>query len=279
MRFTRWLGRSWQYAIALVFAALFGFPLIWMIYSSFKTPQEIVRGLWALPTTISLNGYNQVFSSSAFGTYYTNSIIMTAASVPVLTIMAAMAAYGFARGQFRGKSLLYYLFIGGITIPIHAALIPIFVMMRDIGLLGRVISMVFPFVGFGLPVSIFILRSFFEQFPIEIEEAARVDGCSTSYIFWRIVMPLAKPALATVIVLNVVSAWNEYLFALTLVGSNNQSYTLPLGIYSFSTSLASTAYDKMFAGLTVTTIPILIVYFLAQRQIVKSLTAGALSGT
>ena len=270
---------TWQYAVALGFAALFGFPLVWMVYSSFKAPREIIRTVWALPTTISLNGYNAVFSSSPFATYFTNSMIMVVVSVPILTIAASLAAYAFARANIRGLTLLFYLFLGGITIPIHVTLIPIFILMRDLDLLNKLFSMVLPFVGFGLPVSIFILRGFFEQIPIELEEAARVDGCSTPYIFWRIAMPLAKPALVTVMILNVVAAWNEYLFALTLVGGNNAAYTMPIGIFSFTTTLGQTLYDKLFAGLTVTTLPVLIIYFLAQRQIIKSLTAGALAGT
>jgi raffinose/stachyose/melibiose transport system permease protein len=268
----------WRYVVATTFAIIFGFPLIWMMYSSFKGPREIIRSIWSLPSVINLNGYAQVFASSSFGTYYVNSLIMVALNIPILTIASAMASYAFARAQFRGKTLLFYLFLGGITIPIHVTLIPIFIMMRDLNLLGKLFSMVLPFVGFGLPVSIFILRGFFEQIPIELEEAARVDGASTPYIFWRIAIPLARPALVTVIILNIVGSWNEYLFALTLVGGNNQSYTLPLGIYSFSTTLGQTLYDKLFAGLTVATLPVLIVYFLAQRQIIKSLTAGALAG-
>jgi raffinose/stachyose/melibiose transport system permease protein len=189
-----------------------------------------------------------------------------------------MAAFAFARVKFRGRNFLFYLFLGGTMIPIHVTLIPLFIMMRDLGLLGKLPSMIFPFVGFSLPTSIFILRGFFEQIPHEIEEAARIDGCSTARIFWTIMLPLARPALVTVIILSVVAAWNEYLFALTFVASNNAAYTLPLGILSFVRALGVTQYDKMFAGLTISALPVLIVYFIAQRQIIKSLTAGALAG-
>jgi raffinose/stachyose/melibiose transport system permease protein len=268
----------WQYLVASAFAVLFGFPLVWTVYSSFKTPKEILKTIWALPTTINLNGYQQVFTSSDFGTYYTNSIILVLMAVPILTITSAMAAYAFARVRFRGNGLLFAFFLGGTMIPIHVTLIPLFIMMRDLGLLGKLPSMVLPFAGFGLPTSIFILRGFFEQVPLEIEEAARIDGCSTARIFWTIMLPLARPALVTVIILSVVAAWNEYLFALTFVASNNEAYTLPLGIVGFVRALGVTQYDKMFAGLTVTALPVLIVYFLAQRQIIKSLTAGAVKG-
>ncbi len=269
---------SWQYIVTVGFAAIFGFPLLWTIYSSFKSSKEILHGIWALPANPSLNGYLQIFSSSSFGMYYQNSIIVTLTSVPVLTAVSAMAAYAFARVRFRGRNILFYMFLAGTMIPVHVTLIPLFIMMRDMSLLGKLPSMILPFVGFGLPISVFILRGFFEEIPIELEEAARIDGCSTLNIFWSIVLPLARPALVTVIVLSVVSAWNEYLFALTFLGSNNDSYTLPLGIVATVRSLGVTQYDKMFAGLTVAALPVLIFYFLAQRQIVKSLTAGAIKG-
>ncbi len=272
------LGNWWQYAIALFFAAIFGYPLVWMMYSSLKTSPDILKHIWDLPANPSLQSYLGLFNAAPFGLYYRNSIIMTLVSVPILTITAALAAYAFARVRFPLRTPIFYLFLAGTMIPIHVTLIPLFVLMRNIGLLGSVMAMVLPFVGFGLPVSIFILRGFFEQIPLEIEEAARIDGCSTFGIFWSIVVPLARPALVTVIVLSAVGAWNEYLFALTLVSSNSNSLTLPLGITATTSSLGLNKLDQLFAGLTMATLPILVFYFLAQRTITKSLTAGALKG-
>jgi raffinose/stachyose/melibiose transport system permease protein len=274
----RSLANWWQYLIALMFAAIFGFPLVWMIYSSFKPAKEILRNTWSLPANPTLKGYIDVFSSSSFGLYYQNTILLTLISVPILVIVSAMAAYAFARVRFRGRNLIFYLFLAGTMVPVHVTLIPLFAMLRDMGLIGELHAMVLPFVGFGLPVSIFILRGFFEQIPLELEEAARIDGCSTQRIFWSIMLPLARPAIVTVTVLSVVSAWNEFLFALTFVAGNNKAYTLPLGIIAFVRTLGITQYEKMFAGLTITVLPVLIFYFLAQRQIIKSLTAGAIKG-
>jgi raffinose/stachyose/melibiose transport system permease protein len=272
------LGNWWQYAIALFFAAIFGFPLVWMMYSSLKTSPEILKHIWDLPANPSLQSYLGLFNAAPFGLYYRNSIAMTLVSVPILTITAAMAAYAFARVRFPLRTPIFYLFLAGTMIPIHVTLIPLFELMRNIGLLGNVMAMVLPFVGFSLPVSIFILRGFFEQIPLEIEEAARIDGCSTARIFLSIVVPLARPALTTVIVLSAVGAWNEYLFALTLVSSNSNALTLPLGILNTTSSLGLNKLDQLFAGLTTATLPILVFYFLAQRTITKSLTAGALKG-
>src|SRR5579859_2249793 len=197
----------WQYAVALFFAAIFGYPLVWMIYSSMKPAGEILRHIWDLPTSPSLSSYVALFTTAPFGTYYKNSIIMTAISVPLLVVTAAMAAYSFARVRFPLRTPLFYAFLAGTMIPIHVTLIPLFVLMKNIGLLGTVFAMVLPFVGFSLPVSIFILRGFFDQIPVEIEEAARIDGCSTARIFGEIIIPLARPALVTVILLSAIGAW------------------------------------------------------------------------
>jgi raffinose/stachyose/melibiose transport system permease protein len=268
----------WHYAIALIFAGIFGFPLVWMIYSSLKPTRELVNNIWALPTHPTLNAYGQVLGIPEFKFYFLNSILMTVASVALLTIVAAMAAYVLARIQIPGRNVVFYTFLAGMMIPVHVTLIPLYAMQRDLGLLNTLPSLLFPYVGFGLPVSIYILRGFFEQIPVELDEAARMDGASTVRIFWSIVLPLSRPALITVIILSVVSAWNEYLFALTFVSGNNTAYTLPLGVLSMVRSFGGFQYDKALSALTLAALPVLVFYFLMQRQIIKSLVAGALKG-
>jgi raffinose/stachyose/melibiose transport system permease protein len=274
----RQISEWWLYVVLVLFAFIFGFPLLWTFYSSFKTNQQIVTNIWALPDPVSTGGYDMVLGSAQFGDFYKNSLVLTLGSVPPVTLIAALAAFGFARVRFPGRNLLFYIFMIGIVIPVHVTLIPLFIMMRDFKALGNLTSVVVLFTAFGLPMSIFILRGFFEQLPVELEEAARLDGVSTFGLFWRIVLPLSRPALVTVIILSAVSAWNEYLFALTFVGMNNDAYTLPIGIAQFVRALGTTYLDRAFAGLTLTVMPILAFYFLAQKQIIKSLTAGALSG-
>jgi raffinose/stachyose/melibiose transport system permease protein len=269
----------WQYAVLLLFAFIFGFPLLWTVYSSFKPTKEIIKSVWSLPTTLSTKGYDAVLANDDFGVFYRNSIILTVVSAPLVTLVSALAAFGFARVRFPGREIFFYLFVMGIVIPVHVTLIPLFILMRDLSLLGSLFSVVLALMAFSLPVSIFILRGFFEQIPIELEEAARIDGVSTFGLFWRIFLPLARPALTTVLILAGVGAWNEFLFTLTFVGINSDAYTLPLGIATFVKSLGVTYLDRMFAGLTLTVIPILVFYFVMQKQIIKSLTAGALSGT
>lgn len=267
-----------RYGIALFFAFLFGYPLFWLFNSSLKPTREIIQQPWALPATPSIQAYSDVLSSTAFISYYRNSLLLAGSSVPMLTLIAALAAYAFARLPLPGRTVLFYLFLAGTMIPVHVTLIPLYAMMRDWGWLNSLIAIVFPYIGFGLPVSIYILRDFFEQLPYEIDEAARMDGCSGWQIFWYIALPMARPALATVFILNLVTVWNEYLFALTFVGANNEAYPLPLGVIAYVSGLGRVQYDRMMASLSLAALPILLVYALAQRQIIKSITAGAIKG-
>lgn len=272
------LALWWQYVIAAFFLFLFGFPVIWMIYSSLKTSRQLVNNIWALPSEPTLAAYDAVLGNPHFKQYFLNSFLITISSVMVLTLMAAMAAYVFARIRFRGVNIIFYAFLAGMTIPVHVTLIPLYVLLRDIGWLNSLASLLFPYVGFGLPVSIYILREFFEQIPVEIEDAARIDGASTARIFWTIILPLSRPALVTVVILSVVGTWNEYIFALTLVSGNNQAYTLPLGVLTMIRSLGGWNYDKALSALTLAALPVLGLFFLLQRQIIKSFLAGAIKG-
>lgn len=265
----------WQYVVALVFACVFGFPPVWMVYSSVKPNNELVNNIWALPSQPTLEAYRSVLAIPEFRIYYINSILITTASVAALTIVAAMAAFVFARIRFPIKQPLFYAFLAGMMIPPQVTLIPLYSMLRDAGLLNKLIALLFPYVGFGLPVSIYILRTFFEQLPMEVDEAARIDGASTARIFWSVLLPQSRPAILTVIILSTVNAWNEYLFALTLVSGNNQSYTLPLGVLSMVISFASFQYGKALSALTLVAFPVLVFFFLVQRQMIKSLTAKA----
>lgn len=271
-RLSSWL----KYTIVLLFSLFFGFPLVWMVLSSLKTSQELVSNMWSLPVNPNLDAYRSVLAMPEFRTYYLNSLIVTVASVTILTIVAVMAAYVFARIPFPGRHALLLVFLAGMMIPMHVTLIPLYTMLREIGLLNKLVSLLFPYVAFGLPMSVYILWAFFKQIPVELEEAARLDGASTARLFWSIVLPLSRPAIGTVVILNVIGAWNEYLFALTFVSGNNRAYTLPLGIYSIVTSVATFRYDIALSALTLAALPILAFFFGLHRHIVRGLVARVL---
>ena len=264
-------------SIAVALAALFGYPLFWMAATSLKTASEVEAGAWSLPSRLYTGNYREVFGieEGNFARYYVNSAVVCGISVVTACLLAAAAAYGFARTQFRGKEALFLLLLGGMMIPIHVTLVPLYRLMDWVGLRGTVFALIGPYVAFALPVSIFILRVFFEALPRDMEDAARLDGCSAVGAFWRIALPLSAPALATVFIFNFVQMWNEFAFALTLAGG--RSTTLPVGIWHVSGNFGSNI-PAVTAGLTAGVLPGLIVYFFAQRHIVRGMTAGALSG-
>jgi raffinose/stachyose/melibiose transport system permease protein len=265
-----------RYTFALLFSVLATFPLVWLVYSSLKTRQEIFADVFAWPQSFNISNYVRIWTTGNFSHYYANSILVTTVSVLGILAMATMAGYVFARLRFPLREPLFYFFLAGMMIPVQVTLIPNFVRLRDLGLLDTYWAMILPYIAFQLSVSMFIMRSFFEGIPVELEDAARMDGCSTAGIFWRIMLPLARPAIGTVIIYNFFLVWNELIFALTF--TNSPTYrTIPLGLMDFVGQF-DTDLGFTFAALSSATVPLLIVYFFAQKQIIKGLTAGAIKG-
>ena len=269
-------SRVLLYAVLAVFLIVTGYPLVWMIYTAFKPEPEIVQNVWSLPRQPTLDNLRKAWSSAGFLRAYLNSAIVSAAAGLLAVALASVTAYAFARMRFRGKEALFYLFMAGMMIPIHVTLIPLNHLMgaRGLGIRDTYLALIGPYVGFALPISIFILRGFFEQVPRELEDAARLDGCSSFGVFWRIALPLSKPALATVIIFNFVTMWNEFAFALTFV-RGTKLRTIPLALWEFADE-GGFVISQTCGALTIAVAPILVVYFLAQRHIIRGLTAGAL---
>jgi len=272
----RWGEQAVRYGFALLYLVIAAYPLVWLFYSSLKTMPEFYADVFALPKRLDLDNYVHIWSGVRFPRYYLNSLLVTSTSVAGILTFSTMAGYVFARLRFRLREPLFYFFLAGMMIPVQVTLIPVFIMLRSIGLLDTYLAMILPYISFQLPVSIFIMRSFFKEIPVELEDAARIDGCSVSAIFWRIMLPLARPAIGTVIIYNFFHVWNELIFALTF--TNTPSYrTLPVGLMDFVGQFeVDLAY--MFAALSSATVPLLIVYFFAQKQIIRGLTAGAVKG-
>ncbi|MFO7898344.1 MAG: carbohydrate ABC transporter permease [Planctomycetota bacterium] len=268
--------RAARFSLAIALAVVFGYPLLWMVMTSFKSQAALEASAWAPPSSLYLGNFRDVLAAGHFGRYYLNSVLVCGVSVLAASLASAAAAYVFARMRFRGKEALFVVLLGGMMMPVHVTLIPLHRLMSAAGLLNTPVALIGPYVAFALPVSTFILRAFFEALPPDMEEAARIDGCSPIGAFWHVALPLAAPALATVFIFNFVHMWNEFAFALTL--TSGASTTLPVGIYEVSTSSFSTNIPGVTAGLTIGVIPGLIVYFIAQRHIVKGMTAGALGG-
>lgn len=263
--------------MCLFFAVLSAYPLLWMVYTGMKSTVEFTKldNTWGLPKKLYLQNYSRAWNQGRFKRYYLNSIVVNAVSLTLIVFLSALAGYAFARMEFRSKETLFYIFLAGMMVPIHITLIPLYRMVNWGLLRDSYFALIFPYTAFSIPLSIFILRGFFEELPVEIEESARLDGCSEFGVFLRVALPLSRPALATVTVVNFVNIWNEFVFANTLINSP-QMKTIPPGLMTFSQSVGGVEVTLVCAALTISVLPVMVCYFLLQRQIISGLTAGAL---
>src|SRR6478752_2274410 len=254
------------------YAALALVPLLLMVSNSFRSNADLITdplGLPAPPTTAS---YVEAWTTGNFATYFGNSLLVTVGAVAISTAVATMAAYALARGRSRIFRWLEALFLSGLMLPIHLAILPIFYLFDGLGLIDSRLGLMLMYAASGIPFSIFVLTTFFRQLPEELEEAAALDGASSWQTFWRIMVPLVRPALATVAVFRFVPIWNDFLFPLVLL-RREEKYTLPVGLTNFFGENA-TNYSAVFAGLVITTIPLIVLFLVATKQIVAGLTAG-----
>lgn len=256
----------WGYAVVALA------PLIIMVMNSFRPSQALFTDPLGLPMSPTFENYIQAWSEASFSTYFMNSAIVTVSAVALGTAVAAMAAYPLGRYAFRGNNIVMAYFLAGLMLPIRFNVVPIFYVLASMGMIDSRLGLILVYAASGIPFSVFILSTFFRQLPADMEEAARIDGSGEFRIFGRIMLPLVRPALATVALFQFVQLWNDLLFPLVLLRSTSK-YTLPVGLTSFFGQY-STDYSLLFAGLVITTIPLVVVFLFATRQIISGLTAG-----
>ena len=265
-----------KYVILIFFSVLVLVPLVVTFIGGFKTSGELLLSPFGLPKEWLTSNYLSILQSELFWRLLRNStLVMLGTSIGVV-ILASMAAFVFARIRFRGRELLYNFMTLGLLFPLAVAILPLYLTLRQAGLVDTLWGIVLPQVAFGLPINILILRGFFSAVPHELEEAAAIDGCSSAGFFWRILLPLSRPALAAVVVLTMVASWNNFFLPL-LVLNTDQLYTVPLGIMQFQGQY-STDWAKIMAFISLALVPTIIFYLFAERQIVAGLTAGAVKG-
>jgi raffinose/stachyose/melibiose transport system permease protein len=257
-------------------AAAIVIPLAYAAISGFRDTGEIRNRPVDLPSDWFPHKYVEILTGEMYWRELLNSVVVATITTLVVVGLAAMAAFAFARLTFPGREKLYTLFVLGLLFPVAIAILPLFVLIRQLGMFDNPLGVALPQAAFGLPLTIVILRPFFRAIPIELEDAARIDGCSAFGFFWRVVLPLSRPALATVAVLAIVGSWNAFLLPLVVFSSADQ-WTLPLGVMNFSTQYTSDT-ARVLAFTTLSMIPALIFYVIAERQIVGGLTAGAVKG-
>ncbi len=251
-------------------------PILWVFTSSFKGNADILNGELGFPGGVLIKNYETAFEIAPIISFYGNSLFVAFFAIIINVFTMSMAAYVISRVKFRASKFFRLLFSSSLLIPGAALLIPIYTTINNVGLLNNLWALILVYAGFGLPTTLFIMSSYFLTIPKELEESAYLDGCSFFRTFATIILPLARPAFATAIVLQFLLCWNEFQFAITLT-TGTESRTIPIALFYFKSSFASD-YGAMFAATMLVIIPSIIVYVVMQKQVVSGLAAGSVKG-
>lgn len=264
------------HALVLVIAAIIIVPIAFGVLGGFKDNGQLSNNPFGLPSPWVTSNYTDILVAEEFWRPLFNSTLIAVATTVVVVGVSAAAAYIFARFAFRGREFIFTLFAVGLMFPFAVAILPLFILLRTLGLLNNPLGVILPQAAFGLPVTIIILRSFFRTIPAEVEEAATLDGCTPFGFFWRVLLPMARPALATVSVLAIVASWNNFM--LPLVVFNDPSWwTVPIGVRQFQGQYSDDT-AKVLAYVVLAMVPALGFYAIAERQLIGGLATGATKG-
>ena len=262
--------------LAVFYLIISVMPFVFMVLNSFKEKFEMLtKGVFNLPDSLNFANDTEVLTGG-FGRYFFNSVIVLGISLVLLLFISACASYPLARFKFKMAGPIYAGIVACMSIPIHITLIPVFKMSRATGLYDSIWALIGPYIAFAVPISVFILTSFMKEIPREIEESAEIDGCGKIQMFFSIILPLAKPGLATLAIYNGVNMWNEFSFAYTLTQSS-ENRTLPLAIWEFQGQYSMNT-PMIMSVLTLTLLPMIIMFIIFQDKLVKGMTAGAVKG-
>lgn len=262
----------------IIFSVSCIFPLIWMFYSSLKEKRVFNADIIGLPQSPTLSNYIKIMTNKDYHLAESmfNSFRTTGISLLLIVLFGFIVGYMLARINFKGNRLLYVMFLMGMLIPVHSLLVPIYVVFKNTNLSNRWFTLIIPYVAFGLPIAIFLVEAFIKSIPIELEEAAAIDGSSFSKTLFQIILPVTKPILVTIAIIQTFACWNEFSFALVLIQDANLQ-TVPLAMTMFKGQFASD-YPKIMAAMVLTMAPIVALYFGFSKQIIKGMVAGAVKG-
>jgi raffinose/stachyose/melibiose transport system permease protein len=260
------------YLVALAVLAVVIIPLTFSILGGFRTSLQLAADPVALPDPWIWENYRSILTDAAFWRQVRNSTVIALLTVAFVVPTASLAAYVIARYTFKGRELVYGLFTLGLLFPVAVAILPLFITLRDLGLLSNPLGVALPQAAFGLPIAIIVMRPFFRAIPMEVQDAASIDGCGPFRLYWSIMLPLSRPVLSTIAVITIVSSWNAFFLPLLVLVDPND-HTLPIGVNNISTQY-STDYARVLAYTTLAMVPALLFYAIAERQIVGGLTGA-----
>ncbi len=271
------LSRAVAYFVFLLWSALTLYPLVWMLYSSFKTNADITRNILALPTQLYLQNYSQAWKRADLGILFVNSVIYTACSTALVLAFSLMMGYAFAKMRYQALSRVLYTVVGlGLLISVQAILIPLFIMLMRYGLKDTRVGVIIVYTAIGLPIAVYLATEYIKGIPNSLIESAYMDGASQLRMFLWIVVPMAVPVALTIGIMNILSSWNEFLLVFILT-SSRAARSLPVGVYSFS-SLTSQQYGMQLAAMVIAVTPIVLAYVFFNRKITEGVVAGAIKG-
>lgn len=253
------------------------YPLLWVVIQSLKTETEFLESIWTLPARLNFQNYATAWNDAGMSRYFMNSVMVTLVTTAVNLVFVTCAGYAFAKLTFPGKTFFYYMIIFNLLIPTAIILLPMFTMVNRMHLVNTLPALVFPYFQGFAPMGLIICRNYFEDLPDELMEAGKLDGCSNMQVFRKIMLPLAKPILATMAILSAMQVWNEYLWALTSI-TDESKYTLSVGVALFNKKTETVGYTPVFAALSISALVIVVVYLCMQKNFVKSIAAGAVKG-
>ncbi|MEU4365025.1 carbohydrate ABC transporter permease [Promicromonospora sp. NPDC023987] len=263
------LGKGVLVALLLLFTL---FPVYWMLNSSLDAQAGHTNSFW--PAEPTLDHYVFVLTEGGFGTFLRNSLLVALGTVVVSSVLALLASVAVARFRFRMRTQILMLVLIVQMVPLEALVIPLFVQVRDLQLLGTLIGLMVVYVALALPFGIWMLRGFVAAVPVELEEAAYLDGATWGRMFWSVLLPLVAPGLVATSIFSFITAWNEFIFAMTMLGGATESYTVAIGLRSFF-GIHSNDWGAIMAASTIITVPVMIFFILVQRRLASGLTAGA----
>jgi len=265
---------SASHGLLAVWTLIIAVPFGWTLMSSFKTSREILASPFALPSQFSLDNYVSAWTKAGIGSYFLNTVLVVASSLILVMLLGSMCAYVLARYKFPGNRLIYNAMLAAMTFPLFLAIVPLFFILQRFALLNTLPGLTLTYVAFALPFTVFFLHAFFEQLPHDVYEAAQVDGAGEWRTFFQIMLPMAKPGLASVAILNFIGLWNQFMLPIVF-NTKRENWVLTQGMTAFAKATGRAVdYGAMFAAVVMTIIPVLVVYVVFQNRLEGSVSQG-----
>jgi raffinose/stachyose/melibiose transport system permease protein len=268
----RYTGVTIVYIGLIAYFIVIAYPLLWMIISSFKSTDEIFTHSWSMPHAWLIENYVTAWKSG-ISSYFLNSVIVTGASCFLTVLVSALGAYGLSRFEFQGKAFVLIICLGGLMLSPQVSLIPLYSIIQKLGIYNTHLALILPYVAYRIPLTILLIRAYFLSIPKELEEAARLDGCTSLGILFRIFIPMSTPILLTTTILTAYYTWNEFMFAIIFIDDDSLR-TIPAGLMQFRDAL-QTDWGVLLAGLTISAAPIVILFLFMQKYFIRGIANGS----